>query len=366
MGQAVHIQGDGGSKAPNYTPNVADVTDNKELKVTLSGSTVPLPTGAATEATLASALAELVLILTQLQSTLLVTHTGVNAIPVNTAVKSISAGDNNIGNVDVASSALPTGAATEAKQLADNHQVTANAGTNLNTASLALEATLASIKSTDGIKKITDALPAGTNLLGKVGIDQTTDGTTNKTVANCYNSKTSTYRPLKQDGATDALQTIDYAHHEIHSGSHFFYTDYDSDVDTASPKYYRITTPDTAKWAHMLFTLYSEGVGTWQLFENPTVNAAGTTATVFNNDRNSATTATTVIAYDATSTADGTLLKTWRTGSGTTAPSRVGTESRNDTEIILKQNEDYFLKFTPDADNAKTKIELEFYEHTNN
>lgn len=47
-------------------------------------------------------------------------------------------------------------------------------------AGAATETTLALIKTTDGIKKITDALPAGTNLLGKVGIDQTTDGTTNK------------------------------------------------------------------------------------------------------------------------------------------------------------------------------------------
>jgi len=32
---------------------------------------------------------------------------------------------------------------------------------------------------------------------------------------------------------------------------------------------------------------------------------------------------------------------------------------------MLKQNEDYFLKFTPDADNARTKLELEWYEHIN-
>ncbi len=42
------------------------------------------------------------------------------------------------------------------------------------------EATLASIKDTAGIKKITDALPAGAAIIGKVGIDQTTPGTTNK------------------------------------------------------------------------------------------------------------------------------------------------------------------------------------------
>lgn len=174
-----------------------------------------------------------------------------------------------------------------------------------------------------------------------------------------------TYQSPRLDAATHTLQTIDYEHHEIHAGSHFFYYNYDSEVDTAGPKYYRITTPNTTKWSHMTFTLYSEGIGTWELFENPTVNAAGTAATVFNSNRNSTKTATLIIAYDATSTADGTLLATWRTGSGTTAPSRIGGESSRDKEIILKQNEDYFLKFTPDADNAKVKAELEWYEHTN-
>jgi len=115
----------------------------------------------------------------------------------------------------------------------------------------------------------------------------------------------------------------------------------------------------------MLFVLYSEGIGTWQLFENPTVNAVGTPATIFNSNRNSATTATIIVATDPTSTSDGTLLKTFRTGTGTNAPTRVGNEVSRTSEIILKQNEDYFLKFTPDADNAKTKIELEWYEHTN-
>jgi len=170
---------------------------------------------------------------------------------------------------------------------------------------------------------------------------------------------------LKYDIATQSLQVVDYTHHEIHSGSHFFYFDYDADVDTSAPKYYRITTPNTTAWAHFILNIYSEGVGKWELFENPTVNAAGTTATTFNNNRNSATTAGVAVAYDATSSGDGTLIRTWRTGSGTSAPTRVGSSSRSDEELILKQNEDYFLKFTPDADNAKTKVEMEWYEHTN-
>jgi hypothetical protein len=53
----------------------------------------------------------------------------------------------DIGDVDVASCALPTGAATSAKQLANNHDVVVTS---------------------------MPALGAGTNLLGKVGIDQAT------------------------------------------------------------------------------------------------------------------------------------------------------------------------------------------------
>lgn len=68
----------------------------------------------------------------------------------------LPAGTNNIGDVDVASSALPTGAATES--------TLSSADTKLGT----IDSVLDSIKDTDGVKKITDALPAGTNLLGKV------------------------------------------------------------------------------------------------------------------------------------------------------------------------------------------------------
>lgn len=179
------------------------------------------------------------------------------------------------------------------------------------------------------------------------------------------NTSDTTTQVPRIDASTHSIQTIEYEHHEIHSGSHFIYYDYDSDVDTAAPKYYRITTPDTTKWAHIQFVLQSEGAGTWQLFENPTVNAPGTAATAVNNNRNSATAATLVIATDPTSTADGTQIKVWRTGSGTTGPSRAVGESRSAVELILKQNEDYFLKFTPDADNCKTKVEMLWYEHSN-
>lgn len=128
-----------------------------------------------------------------------------------------------LGKVSVDSSALPTGAATAAKQdtiighvdgveaalaplatAAKQDTLAGLVATAAKQDALAgligevkaspaentllarikvLETELAAIKSTAGIKKIVDQLPAGTNLLGKTGIDQTTDGTTNRVVA---------------------------------------------------------------------------------------------------------------------------------------------------------------------------------------
>jgi hypothetical protein len=101
-------------------------------------------------------------------------------------------GSNLIGKIDVNSSALPTGASTEAKQdniisyvdEIESGLTTLNAKDFATQATLsgiltkladpATQATLAQIKSildTDGIKKIIDPLPVGSNLIGKIDVN---------------------------------------------------------------------------------------------------------------------------------------------------------------------------------------------------
>jgi len=82
-------------------------------------------------------------------------------------IGSITAGDTNIGNVDIAS--LPSG----------------------NLGQKAMAASLSIVPASDitdatyvGDIKFGESLPAGTNLMGKVGIDQTTPGTTNGVYVN--------------------------------------------------------------------------------------------------------------------------------------------------------------------------------------
>jgi hypothetical protein len=121
-----------------------------------------LPAGAATESTLAAA------------DTKLGTIDGVlDGIKDTDGIKKITdqlpAGTNNIGDVDVASSALPTGAATEATLATRATEATVATLATESTA-LDIETELQDIKSTSGIKKITDGvqLQAGTNEIGKV------------------------------------------------------------------------------------------------------------------------------------------------------------------------------------------------------
>ncbi len=164
------------------------------------------------------------------------------------------------------------------------------------------------------------------------------------------------------DLTTNALMTVDFQHHEVHAGDHYFTSIYDSDVDTAAPKYIRITTANS-RWSHLLVMYSSTGAGIWEFFENPTLNAAGTSVTIFNNNRNSSNTPHSTVFKDTTTTSDGTLLWTDRTGADGIGGTRSTGGGSRDMEIILKQNEDYILKFTPDSNDAKMIVNFSWYEH---
>lgn len=158
----------------------------------ISASALPLPSGAATESTLSTADGRL----TTIDAT-------IDAIKDTDGIKKIvdqlPAGTNNIGDVDVVSSALPAGAATETTLTA--------ADTKLGT----IDAVVDSIKDTDGIKKITDALPVGDNVIGRVKI---TDGTSVADVItdnsiNRLESRSSLVGQTASTGAEKKVSVID-------------------------------------------------------------------------------------------------------------------------------------------------------------
>jgi hypothetical protein len=116
-------------------------------------------------------------------------------------IKSIAAGDNNIGNVDIVT--LPSVVLTaETTKVIGTVNVAASQtiGLAAGTAEIGkLAAGLANIGDVD-----VASIAAGTNLIGKVGIDQTTPGTTNGVVMNASIAEWA----VTGDSAANTAQTI--------------------------------------------------------------------------------------------------------------------------------------------------------------
>ena len=165
------------------------------------------------------------------------------------------------------------------------------------------------------------------------------------------------------DPITHTLMTIDYVHHEIHEGDHFLYTDAVT-LGEAGVQNYHITTPNTTKWAHMIFVVDGSAITQVELYEG-TDKAGDTDVVAGNSNRNSTTAATLVIKKGLTGgTSDGTRLHIYKGGSATNQ-SRGEAGTRNDEELILKQNTKYILRITSGTASNLCNVRMSWYEHTN-
>ena len=165
------------------------------------------------------------------------------------------------------------------------------------------------------------------------------------------------------DSLTGASTIVSYEHHEIHGGSHYVTTDYDTDVDILGPKYWHIITADSTKQVHLIVNFYADGAGVWELYENPTTTGNGTGLAEINSNRTSASTATAQVFYDATLGTAGTLLWKVYLGELVNPANNTGGSGGRGHEFVLKENEQYLIKFTPAADNTLAGVELVWYEH---
>ncbi len=154
------------------------------------------------------------------------------------------------------------------------------------------------------------------------------------------------------DVTVKALNLIDVVHYKVHQGDFYSVSDYDSDVDILSPKYWHIKTPDTSVRFHVSIKVSGSLAGLVDFFENPTLSNDGTSLTPNNNNRNSVKTSSLSFYYDPTVSNDGTNQPA----------SKIGGGVRTGSEFILKQNMSYIVKFTPAADNTAVSFTCEFYE----
>jgi hypothetical protein len=173
----------------------------------------------------------------------------------------------------------------------------------------------------------------------------------------------SVVRPLQLDDSTHAQTTIAYEHHEVHGGSSF--TVADTVACNATTVKWLITTPDTTKYAHLIFTLTSTGEATFLVTEGAD-RTDGTALTPINRRRVGTPTAATVtVKRGATGgTTDGaTTLFTMRNGITNVAGKNIeGSTARATNEWILKPNTKYVVSITTYADVYATMV-LDWYEH---
>lgn len=170
--------------------------------------------------------------------------------------------------------------------------------------------------------------------------------------------------PLGVDSKTKVLTTIDYSHHEIHDGNHFLYTDA-QELASGATGDYLITVKNSTKWPHMLFDLSGSAITQYLLYE-ATDRVGVTLETVGNSNRNSAnaTPETTIHKGVTGGSTNGTLIHEFKGGSATNQ-SKSGSNTRNDEEIILKQNTKYLLKVGSFTASNLTNVRIAFYEHAN-
>ena len=159
---------------------------------------------------------------------------------------------------------------------------------------------------------------------------------------------------------------IDYAHHEVHSGSHYYATISDTDLDTAETNGFVIVTSNSTKWAHAVIGVNNTVSADFMVYEGSVQTNLGTEVTSFNSDRNSDNAAyTSFYRFDDTSVTNlGTQISERLLGSAS-PQSRSGGEGRADNELILKQNTTYSVIIVGQAENGRANISVEFYEHTN-
>lgn len=164
--------------------------------------------------------------------------------------------------------------------------------------------------------------------------------------------------------ATLTIIGLTHAHHKIHSVNSFEVCDV-NDLANGATFDYLMTTPDTAKWGHLVFQIQAEREASYQIFENPTISAVGTAMTENNRNRNSSNTAGIAVTHTPTVTSTGSTIiceEHWL--SGASAASRQ--QDRGIQEFLLKQDEQYLIRITNETALAnQVSISISFYEHEN-
>ena len=172
------------------------------------------------------------------------------------------------------------------------------------------------------------------------------------------------------DASTAAQIIIDYPHHDLHEGS-MYHVHTSAAGGSGTKATISFTTPNTAKWFHLVFFYRSNVEALFTMGEGATVTASsGADYLARNRNRNIADTSTCISAGSAGGakyvTTGGTVTNFGATvdidhfGSG----QKTGGADRASNEWVLKRATTYAFEVESQAAASEVGLALTWYQHT--
>ncbi len=145
--------------------------------------------------------------------------------------------------------------------------------------------------------------------------------------------------------AGDGILNVSYPAHQIYGGNYFFIQ---GAIDVAAADATLLfVVPNSLKWPYMSWVIEAQGEMEWRVYEGVTTSTDGSALTIFNANRNSATTAGCTAFSGPTLNSGalgdggegGTLLRIYTLGAGR----QRGLDRSSMYHIIAKQNTKYWI-----------------------
>jgi len=181
---------------------------------------------------------------------------------------------------------------------------------------------------------------------------------------------------IEADASTGALLTIEYSHHEIHDGRHFFIDGYQFLTDSGDTLLFLFNVNDTTRWPHLIFDFDLNGAASVKMYEDALssllpLDTLTTRLTPYNNNRNSSNTSAHDVFWGQTlndfidDDSLGTVIWSDSTDTGGGNPNNPNPShsAGRENEIVLKQNTSYLWEIVTKEADVLVRFKSNWYEH---
>lgn len=156
----------------------------------------------------------------------------------------------------------------------------------------------------------------------------------------------------------EPVETIEEAHHEIHEGKYFTYSESNT-ITAGASRDLVITQPSTTMEAHVIVdtSTFNNSV-TVGIYSNPSITS-GTTGTTYNHRIGSANLPLSRVTVAPTVSSTGTQIHIEQIGAG----EKASNKSRNMDEFIITSGQSLLIRTTASTgENPVVNTHIDFYE----